>query len=89
VIAALYYIADGGITILIRLVKGEKIWMPHLQHFFQRAVQKGLSHKEVVKRIMQCNAILMLFSINALFYPVMSIICAMLVVMVTLIRLIL
>lgn len=89
VIAALYYIADGGMTILIRLVKGEKIWTPHLQHFFQKAVKKGRFHRDVVIRIMKCNAILMLFAINALYYPVLSIICAILVVMVTLMQLVL
>ncbi|MDG1436285.1 MAG: glycosyltransferase family 4 protein [Rickettsiaceae bacterium] len=89
VIASLYYIADGGITILIRMVKGEKIWTPHLQHFFQKAVQKGQSHREVVIRIMKCNSALMLLSVNALYYPVLSIVCAILVVMITLIRLVL
>jgi UDP-N-acetylmuramyl pentapeptide phosphotransferase/UDP-N-acetylglucosamine-1-phosphate transferase len=86
VIAALYYIADGGMTILIRLVKGERIWEPHLQHFFQKAVRKGHSHKKIVKRIMKCNILLMLFAVNALYYPVLSIIAAILIVMVTLIR---
>ena len=86
VIAALYYVADGGMTILIRLVKGERIWEPHLQHFFQKAVRKGDSHKKVVKRIMKCNILLMLFAVNALYYPVLSIIAAILIVMVTLIR---
>tara|TARA_B110000503_G_scaffold7870_1_gene10696 strand:- start:2658 stop:3662 length:1005 start_codon:yes stop_codon:yes gene_type:complete len=86
VIAALYYVADGGMTILIRLVKGERIWEPHLQHFFQKAVRKGDSYKKVVKRIMKCNILLMLFAVNALYYPVLSIIAAILIVMVTLIR---
>lgn len=86
VIAALYYIADGGMTILIRLVKGEKIWEPHLQHFFQKAVRNGKSHKRVVRRIMKCNILLMLFAVNSLYYPVLSIVCAILIVMVTLIR---
>ena len=86
VIAALYYIADGGMTILIRLVKGERIWEPHLQHFFHRSVLKGRSHKRVVKRIMKCNILLMLFAVNALYYPIISIIGAFLVVLVTLIR---
>ncbi len=87
-IAALYYIADGGITILIRLVKGEKIWQLHLQHFFQKAVRRGKSHKEVVLQIAKCNILLMLFSVHSLYYPVLSIICSMVVVIVTLIRLI-
>lgn len=86
VISSLYYIADGGLTLLIRLVKGEKIWQPHLQHFFQKAVKKGLSHKVVVLRIIKCNFILMLLSIGSLFYPVVCIILSLLTVIITLIR---
>lgn len=86
VIAALYYIGDGGLTILIRMMKGEKVWEAHLQHFFQKSVQKGRSHKRVVKRIIKCNFILMLFAVNALYYPVISMIGAILAVSITLIR---
>ena len=32
IIATLYYIADGGLTILIRLFKGEKIWQPQCKN---------------------------------------------------------
>ena len=88
VIAALYYIADGGMTLLIRIVKGERIWEPHLQHFFQKAVRKGQTHAFIVKRIMRCNIMLMLFSINSLYYPVVSIICAIITVTMTIIRLV-
>lgn len=85
-ISALYYVADGSITILIRIVKGEKFWEPHLQHFFQKAVRKGYSHKKVVKRIILCNFLLMLCSVASLFYPLVSIVFAAIIVMVTLIR---
>lgn len=88
VIMSLYYIADGGITILIRLVNGERIWEPHLKHFFQRAVRRGRTHQYVVRRIASCNILLMLFALNALYYPVVSGACAILVVMVTIIRLV-
>lgn len=86
IIAPLYYIADGGLTILIRMLKGEKIWEPHLQHFFHKSVSKGRSHKQVVKGIMKCNFWLMIFSISSLYYPILSFIGAITVVMITLIR---
>jgi UDP-N-acetylmuramyl pentapeptide phosphotransferase/UDP-N-acetylglucosamine-1-phosphate transferase len=86
VIASLYYIADGGMTILIRIVKGERIWEPHLQHFFQKSIQKGKSHKRTVKRIIKCNLLLMCFAVQSLYYPVISIIGATIIVMVTIIR---
>jgi len=86
IISSLYYIADGGITILIRAVKGEKIWEPHLQHFFQQSVRNGKSHKRTVKRIVKCNFLLMLLAIYALYYPIISFIAALLVVIITIIR---
>lgn len=39
-----YYLADSGITLLRRMLKGEKVWQAHRQHFYQQAVQRGLSH---------------------------------------------
>lgn len=87
IITTLYYIADGGLTILIRLMNGEKIWQPHLNHFFQRAVRNGLSHSKVVKRIILCNICLMFCAIACVYYPITSTITALLVVVYTLNRL--
>lgn len=87
VIACLYYVADGGITIMIRLAKGEAIWKPHLNHFFQKGLRKGMSHKSVVYKIIRCNLLLMILSVNALFYPVISTILAVIVVTYTILRL--
>ncbi|WP_341763643.1 glycosyltransferase family 4 protein [Candidatus Tisiphia endosymbiont of Beris chalybata] len=85
-IAPLYYLADGGLTILTRLLNKEKIWQPHLQHFFQKAVRKGKTHRQIVSRIISCNILLMLLSITSLYLPLMSIIFAILVVMITIIN---
>lgn len=86
-IAALYYITDGGLTIVIRLAGGEKIWEPHLKHFFQKAVKNGRNHSEVVGRIIKCNFVLMILAVSALYYPILSIILAIATVTVTLIGL--
>lgn len=85
-IACLYYIADGGLTILIRLMNGEKIWLPHLKHFFQKAVRKGMSHQEVATKIAVCNFSLMCLSINSLYFPALSIIIAILIIVMILIH---
>jgi UDP-N-acetylmuramyl pentapeptide phosphotransferase/UDP-N-acetylglucosamine-1-phosphate transferase len=85
-IASLYYIADGGITILIRLLNKEKIWQPHLKHFFQKAIQNGISPKEIVKKIAICNFILMMLAIGALYFPSIAIIIAFVVVLILLIH---
>lgn len=46
-----YYIADATLTVLRRLVKGEKIWHAHRDHFFQIAVRRGASHLEVTATV--------------------------------------
>lgn len=86
IIACLYYIADGVGTILIRITKLEKIWLPHLNHFFQKAVRKNMSHKEVSTKIAICNFILMLLSISALYYPILAIAMAIICVTILLIH---
>lgn len=84
VIASLYYLADGILTILIRFINGEKIWKPHLKHFFQIAIKNGMMNSQVIWRIIICNFCLMIFSILALHYPVQASICACAVVSLTL-----
>ena len=79
-IASLYYIADGLMTILIRIVNKEKFWQPHLKHFFQQAVRKGMGHQEIVVKIALCNISLMLLSVFSLYYPIMSTIMALFIV---------
>lgn len=80
IICSLYYLSDGLITIIIRLINGEKIWQPHLKHFFQKAIRNGLSNNQVIKRIALCNIILMCLSINALSYPIISLILGIITV---------
>ena len=83
VIASLYYVTDAVLTILIRLMNKEKIWQPHLKHFFQKAVQKGKTHKQVVSIIAVCNIFLMIISVTSLYFPVISIMLALVVITLT------
>ena len=46
-----YFLADAGITLLRRIIRGEKIWQAHRQHFYQKAVRSGLAHAVVVRRV--------------------------------------
>ena len=52
------YLADSGITLLHRMIKGEKWWQAHRSHFYQRAVQSGFSHAQVSLAVMMLNIIL-------------------------------
>ncbi|HJD55279.1 MAG TPA: glycosyltransferase family 4 protein [Rickettsia endosymbiont of Pyrocoelia pectoralis] len=82
-IASLYYVTDAVLTILIRLLNKEKIWQPHLKHFFQKAVQKGKSHKQVVSIIAICNIFLMILSIISLYFPIISLMLALATIILT------
>jgi len=53
-----YYLADASLTMTLRLARGEKPWRPHREHFYQKAVQRGLSHAAVSRRIGAINAVL-------------------------------
>jgi UDP-N-acetylmuramyl pentapeptide phosphotransferase/UDP-N-acetylglucosamine-1-phosphate transferase len=57
-ILPLYFLADATITLFRRLLRGERVWEPHHQHFYQRAVRKGLGHSAVVKRVIAADILL-------------------------------
>src|SRR5690349_10795834 len=50
-ILPLYFLADATITLARRLLRGERIWQAHREHFYQQAARRGLSHAAVVKRV--------------------------------------
>jgi UDP-N-acetylmuramyl pentapeptide phosphotransferase/UDP-N-acetylglucosamine-1-phosphate transferase len=51
----LYYLADTTITLLRRLIKGERITQAHRSHFYQRATDRGLSVNQIVGRVFAAN----------------------------------
>ena len=57
-ILPLYFLADATITLLRRLLAGERVWEPHRQHFYQQAVRNGLPHSAVVKRVIAAYLLL-------------------------------
>ena len=67
IILPLYFVADATITLVKRLLNGEKIWQAHKKHFYQRAVQNGFSHSQVSVRIAIVNAVLILCAIGSLY----------------------
>ncbi|MCA7955127.1 glycosyltransferase family 4 protein [Burkholderia seminalis] len=38
------FIADASVTLLRRLLRGEKFWQAHREHYYQRMVRSGVSH---------------------------------------------
>nr|WP_228938760.1 glycosyltransferase family 4 protein [Paraburkholderia saeva] len=38
------FIADASVTLLRRLLRGEKFWKPHREHYYQRMVRSSVGH---------------------------------------------
>ncbi len=38
------FITDASITLARRLLRGEKFWQPHREHYYQRMVRSGMGH---------------------------------------------
>ena len=57
-ILPLYFFADATITLARRLLRGERVWQAHREHFYQQAVRAGLGHAAVVERVIAADVIL-------------------------------
>ncbi len=64
-ILPLYFLADATLTLLRRLARGERVWQAHREHFYQRAVQRGLSHDAVVWRVIAADIVLIACALSA------------------------
>ncbi|MFA6266097.1 MAG: glycosyl transferase [Pseudolabrys sp.] len=62
----LYYLADATVTLLRRVARGEKFWVAHRSHFYQRATQNGFSVMAVVMRVFAVNVALGLLALASI-----------------------
>jgi UDP-N-acetylmuramyl pentapeptide phosphotransferase/UDP-N-acetylglucosamine-1-phosphate transferase len=51
----LYFAADATVTLLRRLLAGERVWEAHRTHYYQRAGDGGWSNMEIVARVFAVN----------------------------------
>ena len=51
----MYFFADAGFTLLKRLMRGEKIWLPHRQHFYQQAFDAAQGNWSILARVFTLN----------------------------------
>ncbi|MFC7333217.1 MraY family glycosyltransferase [Rhodocista pekingensis] len=68
-ILPLYYLADATLTLLRRLLRGERVWQPHREHFYQRAVDRLCRHDRVVLAILAADAVLLAVAAATLSRP--------------------
>jgi len=74
-----YYLADATITLVKRGLRGEKIWLAHREHCYQKAVQRGLSHATVSLSVLALNgALIGLALLASMGWPWMSLMVAVL-----------
>ena len=59
------FIVDASVTLTKRLLRGEKIWQAHRQHYYQRIIQMGWSHK---KTALYAYLLMSLVSITAVLW---------------------
>ena len=51
----LYYLADATLTLIRRLLSGERIWQAHRTHYYQRATDRGFSVSAIAARVFAVN----------------------------------
>jgi len=58
ILLPLYYLADATITLMRRMVMGERITQAHRSHFYQKAMDNGFSVYQIVGRVFAINVAL-------------------------------
>lgn len=66
-ILPMYYFADAGVVVLMRVIRLEKFWLPHTKHFFQIAVRSGFTHTQVVLKVLITNIALLAVCLASLY----------------------
>jgi UDP-N-acetylmuramyl pentapeptide phosphotransferase/UDP-N-acetylglucosamine-1-phosphate transferase len=59
----LYYLADSTITLVRRLLRGERVWEAHRTHYYQRATNHGWAVIDVVRHVFTVNLVLVVLAL--------------------------
>jgi UDP-N-acetylmuramyl pentapeptide phosphotransferase/UDP-N-acetylglucosamine-1-phosphate transferase len=65
----LYYLADATLTLIIRLAKREPVMQAHRSHFYQRAVDAGMTVNQIVTRVFLLNVGLIMLATTTVLVP--------------------
>jgi UDP-N-acetylmuramyl pentapeptide phosphotransferase/UDP-N-acetylglucosamine-1-phosphate transferase len=68
-ILPLYYLADATITLGRRLLRRERVWEAHRQHFYQRALGSDGNHATVALMVLVADVLLVPLALLALVEP--------------------
>ncbi|MEK7244665.1 MAG: glycosyl transferase, partial [Pseudomonadota bacterium] len=59
-ILPLYYLADATLTLIRRVLRRERFWQAHRQHFYQRAARGRMDHAGVTLAVLAAGIVLVL-----------------------------
>lgn len=72
VLLPLYYLADATITLFRRLVRGDHVMQAHRSHFYQRALDGGMSVMQIVGQVFGLNVLLALLALATMLIPTLA-----------------
>lgn len=64
------FLFDATLTLSRRLLRGEKVWMAHREHLYQRAILSGMSHRQVSLRAYGIMAACAAFALAGQKFPI-------------------
>ena len=68
-----YYLADSTITVLSRLMQGKRIWEPHHEFYYQKALKNGRKPETIVRLVASVNMLLIFLARRTVIEPDLSI----------------
>lgn len=68
-ILPMYYLMDASLTLLKRILRRERVWEAHRQHFYQQAVDGGMTAMRIVVHVFVLNVVLIPLAVMTIAYP--------------------
>jgi UDP-N-acetylmuramyl pentapeptide phosphotransferase/UDP-N-acetylglucosamine-1-phosphate transferase len=68
ILLPLYYVADATLTLLARSTRGEPVMQAHRSHFYQRAMDRGMTAYQIVGYVFVVNVVLIVLATTTLFF---------------------
>jgi UDP-N-acetylmuramyl pentapeptide phosphotransferase/UDP-N-acetylglucosamine-1-phosphate transferase len=76
IILPAYFATDATVTLVRRMLAGQRPWQPHREHFYQRAVLGGTPQSTVVARVAAVNALLVGLALLSVSRPLPALVAA-------------
>tara|TARA_B100000029_G_scaffold506383_1_gene589049 strand:- start:1034 stop:1807 length:774 start_codon:yes stop_codon:yes gene_type:complete len=77
-IITMYHLMDASITLINRIIKRRNVFEAHSDHFFQKALRSGQTHRQLLNKIIVLFFFLLLLSTISIKYPLSCLFLAIL-----------